>query len=60
MREKLRRSFVMCSLQCINDRPIRIDVAARTLAANKPEGFRNKRNNTRLILNNNPSHYLFS
>ncbi|CAF1194637.1 unnamed protein product, partial [Rotaria sordida] len=27
---------------CINDRPIRIDVAARPLGATKSEGFRNK------------------
>ena len=46
-------------IQCINDRPIRIDVAARTLGANKPEGFRNKRKDTSILSNNNESNFIF-
>lgn len=30
-------------MQCVNDQPIRIDVASRPLDSNKSEGFRNKR-----------------
>ncbi|CAF2824462.1 unnamed protein product [Rotaria sp. Silwood2] len=39
--ESLRRAIDLDGT-CINDRPIRIDVAARPLGATKSEGFRNK------------------
>ncbi|CAF0798815.1 unnamed protein product [Rotaria sordida] len=36
------RSAIALDGTCVNDQPIRIDVASRTLGATKSEGFRNK------------------